>query len=890
MADELLSAGQDNDPVETQEWLDALASTLRNEGPGRTQYLLNQLVTQARLADSTIQVGLTTPYVNTIPVELEQKFPDDGGMTRRVTAMIRWNAIAMVLRAGKQHSDLGGHLATYASGGTLYEVGFNHFFHAPTAQHGGDLLYIQGHSSPGIYARAYLEGRITADQLDHFRQEVDGKGLSSYPHPWLMPEFWQFPTVSMGLGAIQGIYQARFLKYLENRDLAKADGRKVWVFCGDGEMDEPESLGALSVAGREHLDNLIFVINCNLQRLDGPVRGNSKIIQELEGMFRGAGWNVIKVIWGNRWDRLFAQDKKGLLLKRLNECVDGDFQNYEVKGGAYVREHFFGKYPELKALVADLTDEEITHLNNGGHDRTKVFTAYSAAVKHKGQPTVILAKTVKGYGMGLAGEALNITHQQKKMSLEDLKIFRDRFHVPLSDEQVERLEFCHPDPNSPEIKYMHERRAALGGSLPARHVSKERLPVPALNAFAALLEGTAEREISTTMAFVRILNILLKDKQLSKLIIPIVPDECRTFGMEGLFRQIGIYSPVGQLYEPVDKDQVMYYREAKNGQLLEEGITEAGAFATWMAAATSYATNNLPLIPFFIFYSMFGFQRIGDLAWAAADMRSRGFLLGATSGRTTLAGEGLQHDDGQSHILSSIVPNCISYDPTYAYELAVIIQDGMRRMYQDLEDVYYYVTVMNENYAHPAMPAGAEAGILKGMYLLQQTAPKAKIRLQLLGSGAILREVIAAAEILQNEYGIGADIWSVTSFTELRRDGLAIDRHNRLHPGETAKQSYVTTCLQGQPGPVIAATDYMKLFADQIRAYVPQKYYVLGTDGFGRSDTRTKLRYFFEVNAQAIAYTALKALADEGKVPTAEVINAMTKLNIDPTKPDPVMV
>ncbi len=890
MADVIKPAGQDVDPVETREWLDALDSTIKHEGLERTQFLLNQLFTRARLAESSVQVGLNTPYINSIPIEQEEKYPDDDGLARRVTAMIRWNAIAMVLRAGKEYPELGGHLATYASGGTLYEVGFHHFFHAPTANHGGDLLYIQGHSSPGIYARAYLEGRITADQLDHFRQEVGGKGLSSYPHPWLMPHFWQFPTVSMGLGPLQGIYQARFLKYLENRGLAKTNNRKVWVFCGDGEMDEPESLGALTVAGRERLDNLIFVINCNLQRLDGLVRGNSKIIQELESMFRGAGWNVIKVIWGSRWDRLFARDKKGLITKRLEQNVDGDFQNYEVKGGAYIREHFFGASPELKELVADLSDEELEHLNNAGHDRDKVFSAYSAAMKHKGQPTVILAKSVKGYGMGLAGEALNITHQQKKMSFEDLKHFRDRFHVPLSDEQVQRLEFCHPDPQSPEIKYMLSNREKLGGFLPARHVSDERLPVPPLNAFAPLLEGSGDREISTTMAFVRIINILLKDKQLSKLIIPIIPDEARTFGMEGLFRQIGIYSPVGQLYEPVDKDQVMYYREAKNGQLLEEGITEAGAFATWMAAATSYATNKLPLIPFYIFYSMFGFQRVGDLAWAAGDMRARGFLLGATSGRTTLAGEGLQHNDGHSHILSSVVPNCISYDPTFSFELAVIMQDGMRRMYQELEDVYYYITVMNENYHHPAMPAGVEEGIIKGMYCLQQTAPHAKIRVQLLGSGSILREVIAAAELLQKDYGIGADIWSVTSFTELRREALSIDRLNRLHPNEPAKQSYIAKCLANRPGPAIAATDYMKLFADQIREFVPQKYHVLGTDGFGRSDTRKHLRYFFEVDANMIAYTAIKALADEGKIAVAEVISAMTKYSIDPNKPDPTTV
>lgn len=880
----------DIDPVETREWLDALKSVVSFTGKNRAEFLLQQLLTKANQEGVSVPTGITTPYINTIAPEQETKMPDYGDIGRRLSAIIRWNAKVMVLHAGKENPELGGHLASYASAGQIYEIGFNYFFRGRNEQQMGDLLYIQGHSAPGIYARAFLEGRLTEEQLKNFRQEVDGKGIASYPHPWLMPDFWQFPTVSMGLGPLQAIYQARLFKYLENRGLANTSGRKIWVFCGDGEMDEVDSVGALTVASREKLDNLIFVINCNLQRLDGPVRGNGKIIQELEGVFRGAGWNVIKVIFSSAWDPLFAKDKSGLLLKRLQECVDGEFQNFEAKDGAYIREKFFGKYPELKQLVADMSDDQLKKLTSGGHDRQKLYAAYSAAIKHEGQPTVLLIKTVKGYGMGTAGEALNITHQQKKMSVEELKAFRDRFKIPVNDKQIEKLDFYHPGNDSPEIKFLHERRQALGGYLPKRYADSEKLVVPPLTAFSPVLESTGDREISTTMAFVRFLTILLKDNNVGKRVVPIVPDECRTFGMEGLFRQIGIYSPVGQLYEPVDKDQLMYYREAKDGQLLEEGITEAGAFASWMAAANSYSTTGVPLIPFFIFYSMFGFQRVGDLAWAAGDMRCRGFLLGGTAGRTTLAGEGLQHDDGHSHIISSVVPNCRSYDPTFSYELAVILQHGMQRMYVDQVDEYYYITVMNENYTHPAMPEGAEAGIIKGMYLFSETLPQANVRLQLLGSGTILREVIAAADILAKQFNIGADVWSVTSFTELRRDGLAIERYNRIHPQEKPKQSYVTECLQSRSGPVVAATDYIKLFADQIRAYVPHQYHVLGTDGFGRSDTRHKLRYFFEVDANYIAYTALKALADEGKFPVANLTKAMQQLGIDPNKPDPVTV
>ncbi|HFF3104755.1 TPA: pyruvate dehydrogenase (acetyl-transferring), homodimeric type, partial [Legionella pneumophila] len=750
------------------------------------------------------------------------------------------------------------------------------------------LLYIQGHSAPGIYARAFLEGRLTEKQLEKFRQEVEVDGLSSYPHPWLMNDFWQFPTVSMGLGPLQAIYQARFLKYLENRGLIKAEGRKVWAFLGDGEMDEPESVGALSIAAREKLDNLIFVVNCNLQRLDGPVRGNGKIIQELEGLFRGAGWNVIKVIWGGRWDPLFARDNQGWLQKRMEECLDGDYQSYKANDGSYVRQHFFNQYPELKKMVENMTDEEIWRLNRGGHDPQKVYAAYARAVEHKGTPTVILAKTIKGYGMGAAGEGQNITHQQKKMTIDQLKAFRDRFNIPVSDDKIADIPFYKPDDDSPEIKYLKKQREALGGYLPHRSIEVEQLKIPHLEEFSSITKGLGDREISTTMAFVRILSVLLKNKDISSRIVPIVPDECRTFGMEGLFRQIGIYSPVGQLYTPVDHEQVMYYREAVDGQILEEGINEAGAFCSWIAAATSYSSNKLAMIPFYIYYSMFGFQRIGDLAWAAGDMQARGFLLGGTAGRTTLAGEGLQHQDGHSHVLASTIPNCISYDPTYAYELAVIVQNGLYRMYEKQDNVFYYITIMNENYSHPDMPEGVEEGIIKGMYLLKENKKKSKNHVQLMGCGTILREVIKAAEMLEEDFSITSDIWSVTSFNELRKEGLAVERYNNMHPKNKPQQSYVTSQLKERPGPVIATTDYMRIYADQIRPFVPNRYITLGTDGYGRSDTRTQLRHFFEVDAKFIVLTALNALVAEGTLDKTKVVDAMKRYNINPDKLNPM--
>jgi pyruvate dehydrogenase E1 component len=818
--------------------------------------------------------------------------PGDPEIENRIRSYVRWNALAMVLRANK-HTNVGGHIASFASAATLYDVGYNHFWRGRTDKFGGDVVYPQGHSAPGVYARAFLLGRLTEDQLDHYRQEVDGKGLSSYPHPWLMPDFWQFPTVSMGLGPLMAIYQARFMRYLKDRDIIEAQGRKVWAFMGDGEMDEPESLGAISLAGRERLDNLIFVINCNLQRLDGPVRGNGKIIQELEAHFRGAGWNVIKVIWGGYWDPLFMRDTKGLLLKRMEECVDGEYQTFKSKDGAYVRKHFFGKYPELLEMVATMSDDDIWRLNRGGHDPHKIYAAYAAATSHTGQPTVILAKTIKGYGMGEAGESQNITHQQKKMGTSSVRAFRDRFGVPVPDDKLEEVPYLKFEEGSPELTYMRERRETLGGFLTARRRKAASLEVPPLSAFETLLKATGEdRATSTTMAFVRILSTILRDKKLGKLVVPIVPDESRTFGMEGMFRQLGIYSHVGQLYTPQDADQLMFYKEDKKGQVLEEGINEAGAMSSWIAAATSYSTNGVPMIPFYIFYSMFGFQRVGDLAWAAGDMRARGFLLGGTAGRTTLNGEGLQHEDGHSHVLASTIPNCVSYDPTFAYELAVIIQDGMRRMYQEQEDVYYYITVMNENYPHPAMPEGVEKGILKGMYLFSEgKGRKNQPRVQLLGSGTILLEVIAGAELLQKDFGIAADIWSVTSFNELRRDGLDTQRWNTLHPEAEPRLSHVEQCLKDRPGPVVAATDYMKIFADQIRAFVPtHNFLTLGTDGFGRSDTRKQLRKFFEVDRHYVAVAALKALADQEAVPRAKVTEAINKYGIDPEKPNPVTV
>jgi pyruvate dehydrogenase E1 component len=887
--DPYMALTPDIDQQETQEWLESLDSVLENEGTERAHFLLETMVDKARRSGAYLPYNATTGYVNTIPVHLQQKLPGDPTMERKIRALIRWNAIMTVLRANEKSPGVGGHIASFQSAATLYDVGLNHFFRAANENFGGDCIYFQGHSSPGIYARAFLEGRITEEQLDNFRQETGGNGLPSYPHPWLMPDFWQFPTVSMGLGPLQGIYQARFLKYLHDRGIADTSDRKVWVFCGDGEMDEPESLGAISLASREKLDNLIFVINCNLQRLDGPVRGNGKIIQELEADFRGSGWNVLKVVWGSYWDPLLAMDKDGLLKKRMEECVDGEYQNFKQKGGAYTREHFFGKYPELKEMVAAMSDEDIWRLNRGGHDPHKVYAAYHAATNHKGQPSVILAKTVKGYGMGLAGEGQNTTHQQKSMDISSLKAFRDRFDLPISDEEVEKLSFYRPAEDSPELQYLRERREAMGGHVPARRRKGNELSVPPLSTFENMLGATGEREISTTMAFVRILSTLVRDKSLGKYVVPIVPDEARTFGMEGMFRQLGIYSSVGQLYEPQDADQVMFYKEQKDGQILEEGINEAGSFSSWIAAATSYSVTGVQMIPFYIFYSMFGFQRIGDLAWAAGDSRARGFLLGATAGRTTLNGEGLQHEDGHSHLMSATIPNCISYDPTFAYELAVIIQEGMRRMVQNQEDVYYYITLMNENYSHPEMPKGSEEGILKGMYAFSKSKAKGP-KVQLLGSGVILREVIAAAELLEKDWGVSADIWSVTSFTELRREGLDVERWNLLNPEKKQKETYVGHCLNKAEGPIIASTDYMKSFADQIRNFVSQRYVVLGTDGFGRSDSREALRSFFEVDRYYVVLATLKALADEGKLPASKAAEAIKKYKIDINRPNPVTV
>jgi len=810
-------------------------------------------------------------------------------MERRIRSFVRWNAMAMVVQANRLSTELGGHIASFASGATLFDVGYNHFFHARTPEHGGDLVFVQGHSAPGIYARAYLEGRISEDQLHNFRQEVDGGGLSSYPHPWLMPDFWQFPTVSMGLGPIMAIYQARFMRYLHDRGIVDTSKRKVWAFLGDGEMDEPESLGAIALAAREGLDNLVFVVNCNLQRLDGPVRGNGKIIQELERDFRGTGWNVIKVIWGSYWDKLIARDKDGLLLKRMEECVDGDYQTYKARDGKYVREHFFGAYPELREMVANMTDEDIWRLNRGGHDPAKVYAAYAAAMQSNGKPTVILAKTVKGYGMGVAGEGMNITHSQKKMGEDSLKAFRDRFNIPISEDQIAAAPFYKPAPDSAEQSYLLEVRERLGGFLPARYDDAAALEVPRLEVFKALLEGTGEKEMSTTMALVRILNLLVRDPQIGRFVVPIVPDEARTFGMEGMFRQLGIYSSLGQLYEPVDADQVMSYREDKKGQILEEGINEAGAMSSWIAAATAYANHGQAMIPFYIYYSMFGFQRIGDLAWAAGDMQARGFLIGATAGRTTLAGEGLQHQDGHSHLMAATIPNCVSYDPTYAYELAVIVQDGLRRMFQNQERCFYYITAMNENYPQPAMPEGAAAGILKGMYRIHAGEARAH-RVQLLGAGTILREVEAAAELLAQDFDVGADVWSVTSFNELRREGIDAERWNMLHPDQERRGTFVESQLAATSGPIIAATDYMRAYADQIRPYCPRRYAVLGTDGYGRSDLRSQLRKFFEVNRYYVAVAALKALADEGEIPAATVAQAIAKYRIDPDKPNPATV
>lgn len=886
-----------NDDPEVQEWLEALEAVLEQEGPERAHFLLERLIDLARRSGARIPFSANTAYVNTIPPGLEAPHPGNLALEERIRSYIRWNAMAMVVKANKHQpadgGDLGGHIASFASLATMIGCGQNHFWHAETEDHGGDLVYFQGHTSPGMYGRAYLEGRLTEEQLDHFRQEVGGKGLSSYPHPKLMPEFWQFPTVSMGLGPIMAIYQARFLKYLHARGIADTSKRKVWVFCGDGEMDEPESLGAISLASREKLDNLIFVVNCNLQRLDGPVRGNSKIIQELEGDFRGSGWNVIKLIWGGYWDPLLARDKEGILRRIMEESVDGEYQAYKAHDGAFVREHFFGKHPKLLEMVSRMSDEAVWRLNRGGHDPHKVYAAFHEAANHTGQPTVILAKTIKGYGMGHVGQAKNPTHQQKKLDMEAVREFRDRFNIPIPDDKLEDLPYFKPADDSLEMKYLHERRQALGGYLPARRAkADEQFKAPELEAFKAVLEPTAEgREISTTQAFVRILNQVLRDKQLGPRVVPILADESRTFGMEGLFRQIGIYAPEGQKYVPVDKDQVMYYRESTDGQLLQEGINEAGAFSSWLAAATSYSSNNRIMIPFYIYYSMFGFQRIGDLAWAAGDMQARGFLLGGTAGRTTLNGEGLQHEDGHSHIMSALIPNCVSYDPTYGHELAVIIQNGLKRMIENQENVFYYITVMNENYPHPGLTAGDEEGIIRGMYKLRSAGKaKNKLHCQLMGSGTILREVLAAQDLLEQDWGVSSDLWSVTSFTELRRDGLDCERYRMLNPGDAkAPLPYVTQQLQDTSGPIVVSTDYVKLFGDQIRPFMPagRRLSVLGTDGFGRSDFRYRLREHFEVDRHFVVLAALRALADDGSIPVSKVADAIKKYDIDANKANP---
>jgi pyruvate dehydrogenase E1 component len=878
---------EDLDVVETREWLESIDSVLKAHGPERAHFLLNQMIDFARRSGAYLPYSPNTAYLNTISKGREPDYPGDRSVERRIEAYLRWNAMAMVVQANRISTEYGGHISSYASSATLYEVGFNHFWRAPTEQQGGDMIFIQGHSAPGIYSRAFLEGRLSEDQLRRFRKEVGGGGLPSYPHPWSMPDFWQFPTVSMGLGPMMAIYQARFMRYMENRGLMAPSDRKIWCFLGDGEMDEPESMGAITMPVREGLDNLVFVVNCNLQRLDGPVRGNGKIIQELEAAFLGAGWNVIKVIWGSGWDALLAQDHNGLLRRVMEECVDGEYQNFKSKGGDYIREHFFGRFAETRAMVANMSDAEIYNLKRGGHDSLKVHAAYRAAADHKGQPTVILAKTVKGFGMGSAGEGQNIAHQKKKLDLDDIREFRDRFNIPVSDKDLENVPFCLPANGSQELEYLHERRKALGGYLPQRRRRSASIKAPALDVFQAQIDGSGEREASTTMAFVRILTALIRDKEIGKHIVPIVPDEARTFGMEGMFRQVGIYASKGQLYTPQDVDQLMYYREDKQGQILEEGINEGGALCSWIAAGTSYSNHDVPMVPFYIYYSMFGFQRVGDFIWAAGDQQTRGFLIGGTAGRTTLAGEGLQHQDGHSLVAASTVPNCVAYDPTFAYELAVIIQDGLRRMIEEQEDVFFYITCMNENYVQPPMPDGVREGILKGIYLYREGG-KGKVRAQLLGSGTILREVIAAADLLQDDYDIVADIWSVTSFNELRRDALAAERWNQLHPGETPKSSYLESTLDGRSGPFVAATDYMKIIPDQVQRWVPGRYVTLGTDGYGRSDGRAALREFFEVDRHFIVVATLKALADEGMIDQETVAGAIHKYGIDPDRPDPV--
>ncbi len=881
----------DIDAQETKEWLDALEGVVAQEGTDRAHFLIEKLIEAGREEGIDIPYSANTQYINTIPADQQPKYPGDPDMEIKLHSYIRWNAMAMVVRANK-HTNVGGHIASFASAAALYDVGFSHFWKSINHETGGDLIYFQGHSVPGVYSRAYMLGRLTDEQMDSFRQESEGQGISSYPHPWLMPDFWQFPTVSMGLGPLCAIYSARFMKYLASRgliDAAKAEQRKVWAFLGDGETDEVESLGAIGMAGREKLDNLIFVINCNLQRLDGPVRGNGKIIQELEAEFRGAGWNVIKLIWGTHWDALFARDKKGILKKRMMELCDGEYQTFKAKNGAYVRENFFNT-PELKALVADWTDDEVWNLNRGGHDIFKIFTAYNAAVTHKGAPTLILAKTIKGFGMGQSGEAMNISHQQKKLDIDSIRRFRDRFGIPVPDDKLAELPYLRFPEDSPEYQYMKQRRMDLGGFLPQRRRKADALEVPGLDTFGALLKASGEgRELSTTMAIVRIMNTLLKDKQIGKNIVPIVPDESRTFGMEGMFRQYGIWNQQGQNYVPEDHDQLMFYKESQTGQVLQEGINEAGAMADWIAAGTAYSVHGVQMVPFYIFYSMFGLQRTMDLCWAAADQRTRGFLIGGTAGRTTLNGEGLQHEDGHSQLLANMIPNCISYDPTFQYEVAVIVQDGMRRMFAEQEDVYYYLTVMNENYEHPEMPAGAEADIIKGMYAFKKGGA-GDLRVQLLGSGTIFNEVIAAADLLKNDWGVEADIWGCPSFNELARDGQDAARWNLLHPLEAPKKSHVEQKLEGAVGPVIAATDYIKLFSEQIRPFVKNTYVTLGTDGFGRSDTREKLRHFFEVDRHWVTLAALKALADEGRIDRDKVAAALVKYNLDPSKPNPMSV
>jgi pyruvate dehydrogenase E1 component len=879
----------DIDPLETSEWLESIDSVLSQHGPERAHFLLNQMIDFARRSGAYLPYSPNTAYLNTIGTARQPEYPGDRSLERRIEAYIRWNAMAMVVNANRISTEYGGHISSYASSATLYEVGFNHFWRGATEKQEGDMVFMQGHSSPGIYARAFLEGRLGEKELNRFRQEVGGGGLSSYPHPWLMPDFWQFPTVSMGLGPMMAIYQARFMRYMEHRGLIQPTDRKVWCFCGDGEMDEPESMGAITMPVREGLDNLVFVVNCNLQRLDGPVRGNGKIIQELEAAFGGAGWNVVKAIWGSKWDPLLAKDQSGHLRQVMEETVDGDYQKIKSKDGKYVRDTFFGRYPETAAMVANMSDDEIWRLNRGGHDPLKVYAAYDAAMKHEGGPTIILAKTVKGFGMGTAGEGQNTAHQQKKMDIEEVKTFRDRFNIPVTDAQLgDVVPYYKPAPDSAEFEYMMERRQSLGGFLPNRRAKSKALPVPPLETFRTQLEGTGEREASTTMAFVRMLTALTRDKQIGKHIVPIVPDEARTFGMEGMFRQIGIYASKGQLYEPQDAGELMYYREDKSGQILEEGINEGGALCSWIAAGTSYSNHDVPMVPFYIYYSMFGFQRVGDFIWAGGDMQSRGFLIGGTAGRTTLAGEGLQHQDGHSLVAASTVPNCHSYDPTYAYELAVIVQDGLRRMMGEQEDVFYYITCMNENYVQPPMPAGVEDGILRGMYLLDVNESPGKIRVQLMGSGTILREVIAAAKLLMDDFGIPADVWSVTSFNELRRDALEVERWNHLHPDEPQRKTYVEQCFGDRPGPYVAATDYMKIVADQIQGWVPGNFYSLGTDGYGRSDARQALREHFEVDSRFIAITALNALVEDDVLDRKTVAEAIVKYGIDPDRPDPV--